>query len=106
MFDPTNSEMLADLAECAKRLVVSSAMPTTRTSYESCWKQLTVFCDKNNLSNPSVVTDEAPSHVVCFITARFDRNNAAGTCDDIRSAIRSHHKHTVKTPDSWRKCNF
>ena len=65
----TNSEKLSDLSERAKCLVVSSVIPATRTSYDSYWNQFSAFCNKNNLSNLSVVNDEAPNHVACFITA-------------------------------------
>ena len=105
MSDLTNSKLLVNLTERAKCLVVNSVMPTTRTSYGSDWKQFAAFCDENNLSNPSVVTDEAPNHVTCFITTTFDGNNTAGTCHNIRSAIRSHYNYTIKTPDGWRNCN-
>ena len=80
-------------------------MPTAKTSYESYWNKFAAFCDKNNASNPSVVTEEAPSHVDYFIIKRFDGNNAAGAFYNIRSAIRSNFKRTTQTSHGWRKWN-
>ena len=106
MSGSNNSERLGDLAERAKCLAVSSVMPKTRTSYDSCWNQFVVFCSDNNLHDPSDVTDEAPNNIALFITTRFDEcTNAAGTCDNIRSGIRSHYKRVIKAPDGWNKCN-
>ena len=72
-------------------------MPTAKTSYESYWNKFAAFCDKNKMSNPSVVTNKVPNRVAYVITTKFDRNNTACTCDNTRSAIRYHYKHTAKT---------
>ena len=57
------------------------------------------FREENALYDPSEVTDEAPNHVAHCVTTRFEGGVKVGSCDNIRSAIRSHCKCIVKCSD-------
>ena len=90
MSDPSSAERLVGIAERAKCLVLGSVKPGTKNSYDSYWNHFVSFCDENTLHDPSEVTDEAPNHVAYCITTRFEGGVKAGSCENLRSAIRSH----------------
>ena len=101
MSDPSTFEILVKIAERAKCLVLDSVKPATGIPYDSYWNQFAAFYVENALHDPSEVTDEAPTHVAYHITTRFKGGTKAGSCDNIRSAIRSHCKRFVKCPYGW-----
>ena len=101
MSDPPASERLVDIAERAKCIVLDSVKPATRISHDSYWNKFAAFCVGNALRDPSEVTAEAPNRVAYCINTRFEGGAKAGSCDNIRSAIRSHCKRFVKHPYGW-----
>ena len=86
--------------------MLDSVKQETRTSHDSYWNQFSAFCAQNALHDPSDAIDEAPNHVANRIATRFEGGSKSGSCDNMRSVIRSHCKRFVKCPDGWAFDNY
>jgi len=77
---------------------------TTLPSYKSNWNGFSEWMKENGNIDPEIVTEVTPNYIAACLTHHFENlNHAAGTIDNIKSAIRHHYKRNLRLEDGWTK---